>query len=102
MKRGPFLLTRLAQYNVDCFKELSGETLISVIIIRNTLGFGFSYAITPWINNQGLTKTFIAVGMVALAATLTFLLMITFGKRLRKFSTPTYYKYVATGVAPAH
>ncbi|RFU24082.1 hypothetical protein B7463_g12253, partial [Scytalidium lignicola] len=89
-------------YNVDCFKDLAGETLIAVIIVRNTLGFGFSYAITPWVDNQGLIRTFVAVGMVALAATLTFLIMVYAGKRLRRFSAKRYYAYVATSVAGAH
>ncbi|KAF5702174.1 major facilitator superfamily transporter [Fusarium mundagurra] len=35
-------------YNVDCFKEIAGETTVSIMLIRNTIGFGFSYAITPW------------------------------------------------------
>jgi hypothetical protein len=76
--------------------------MISIIIIRNTLGFGFSYAITPWIDNQGLTKTFVAVGMISLATMLTFLIMVWCGKRLRKFSAPRYYRYITTTVGVAH
>ena len=34
-------------YNVDCFKEIAGETTVSIMVIRNTIGFGISYAITP-------------------------------------------------------
>ncbi|KAI7166494.1 MFS general substrate transporter, partial [Hortaea werneckii] len=34
-------------YAVDCFKEISGESMASVIVVRNTIGFGFTYAITP-------------------------------------------------------
>lgn len=83
-------------YNVDCFKELGGETTISVIVIRNTLGFGFSYAITPWYTNQGLKNCFIAAGFISLACTFTFLFMIVYGKRLRKFSRDKYWEYVAT------
>lgn len=86
-------------YNVDCFKELGGETLISVVIIRNTIGFAFSYAITPWIESQGLVKCFIAVGMVALATTGTFLLMIVWGKAMRRYSAKRYWEYVATSIA---
>ncbi|EEP77921.1 conserved hypothetical protein [Uncinocarpus reesii 1704] len=86
-------------YSIDCFKELSGESMVSVIIIRNTLGFGFSYAITPWIEAQGLRNCFITVGMVSLVTTATFLLMTVFGKRLRRFSRDKYWQYVATSVA---
>ena len=43
-------------YTIDCFTDVSGESMIIIIIIRNTLGFGFSYAITPWVENEGLLK----------------------------------------------
>lgn len=39
-------------YAIDCFKEISTESMASVIIIRNTIGFGFSYAITPWYTSK--------------------------------------------------
>jgi MFS family permease len=83
-------------YDVDCFKDIAGESMITVIIVRNTFGFAFSYAITPWISNQGLLKTFVAVGMVSLACTGSFLLMVGFGKQLRKWSAPKYWQYAAT------
>lgn len=88
-------------YSIDCFKELSGESMVSVIIIRNTLGFGFSYAITPWIEAQGMRNCFITVAMLSLVTTASFLLMTTFGKRLRRFSRDKYWEYVATSVAGA-
>lgn len=42
-------------YAIDCFKEISLESMASVIIIRNTIGFGFSYAITPWYTSKSIT-----------------------------------------------
>ncbi|PNS17215.1 hypothetical protein CAC42_7269 [Sphaceloma murrayae] len=83
-------------YNVDCFKEIGGETTGSVMVIRNTIGFGISYAITPWYTNQGLQNCFITAGMVSIACTFTFLLMIKWGKSLRRWSIPAYRKFVAT------
>jgi MFS family permease len=85
-------------YNADCFKELAGETTVSVMLIRNTIGFGFSYAITPWWTTQGLQNCFITAGMVSLACTFTFLFMVVFGKRLRRWSIPAYREYIATTV----
>jgi MFS family permease len=85
-------------YNADCFKELAGETTVSVMLIRNTIGFGFSYAITPWWTNQGLQGCFITAGMVSLACTFTFMIMVVWGKRLRRWSIPAYRKYMATTV----
>ncbi|KAK2765221.1 hypothetical protein FQN54_008920 [Arachnomyces sp. PD_36] len=83
-------------YNIDCFKEISGESMMTVIIIRNMLGFGFSYAITPWVEGQGVRNCFITVGMVSLACTGSFLLIVLFGKRLRRLSRGRYWEYVET------
>lgn len=85
-------------YGVDCFKEMAGESLIPFIVIRNTMGFGFSYGITPWLNAEGYTKTFVAVSMLSLGCTLTFLGMIVFGKSLRRMSAKRYWAYVETQV----
>jgi hypothetical protein len=81
-------------YGVDCFKEISGESIILIIVIRNTIGFGFSYGITPWIRADGYTKTFVAVAMLSLGTTFTFLVMIFFGKSLRKMSAKKYWEHV--------
>lgn len=86
-------------YCVDCFKEISGESMVSVILVRNTMGFGISYAITPWVERVGLRDCFITVAMLSLVCTGTFLGMVVVGKRLRRFSTERYWRYVRTTVA---
>lgn len=85
-------------YNVDCFKEIAGETTVSIMLIRNTIGFGFSYAITPWWTTQGLQNCFITAAMVSIACTFTFGVMIVCGKRIRRWSIPAYEKYMPTTV----
>ncbi|KAI6782647.1 uncharacterized protein J7T54_003660 [Emericellopsis cladophorae] len=85
-------------YNVDCFKEIAGETTVSVMLIRNTIGFGFSYAITPWWTTQGLQNCFITAAMISLACTCSFLVVIVYGKRIRRWSTGAYQEYMATAV----
>lgn len=86
-------------YTVDSYKDLSGEAMITVIIIRNTLSFGFNYGITPWITASGLQNTFVAVAMISIAVTVTFLPMVKFGKALRRRSAKKYWRYVESGVA---
>ncbi|VUC30657.1 unnamed protein product [Clonostachys rosea] len=82
-------------YVVDCFKEIAGESFVSIMIVRNTIGFSFSYAITPWIEATGLRNCFISVAMISLVCTSSFLLMIRWGKSLRRFSAPKYWEFVA-------
>ncbi|TVY36509.1 putative MFS-type transporter [Lachnellula subtilissima] len=83
-------------YAVDCFKEISGETMMSVVVIRNTTGFAISYAINPWIDAMGVQNCFITAAMIALGCTATFLPMIYYGKSIRKASAKKYWEYVAT------
>lgn len=84
-------------YTVDCFKEIAGECMISVMIIRNTLGFAFSYAIDPWIQGMGRRDCFIAVSVISLVCTYSFVFMALFGKSLRQTSARRYWRYVEQG-----
>jgi MFS family permease len=89
-------------YDVDCFKEIAGESLILVMVIRNTMGFGMGYGITPWLQATGVQHTFIAVAFVFLACTFSFLLMVRFGKVFRKAAARKYWEYVDTLTLPGH
>lgn len=81
-------------YAVDCFKDISGESVITIIVIRNTIGFAFNYAIDPWIRSMGLQNCFISAGLISLVCTWSFLLMTFFGKKLRVMSAERYWRYV--------
>lgn len=83
-------------YNVDSFKEIAGESLVSLVLVRNNMTFAFSYAITPWIDSSGLQNTFIAVGIIAFFSGLMFLPVIWKGKSLRARAAERYWRYAAT------
>ncbi|KAK1691366.1 major facilitator superfamily domain-containing protein [Colletotrichum godetiae] len=85
-------------YSVDAFKEIAGESIVSLILCRNTLTFGFSYAITPWIDGAGLQKTFIVVAIISFLTGVSFLIIIWKGKQLRIFSEARYWRYAAMQV----
>lgn len=69
---------------------------VQVILFRNTMSFAFNYAITPWIDDQGLQNTFIAVAVLAFAFGASFLLMEWKGKYLRTISAARYWAYTAS------
>uniref|UniRef100_A0A060T1K0 ARAD1C17094p n=1 Tax=Blastobotrys adeninivorans TaxID=409370 RepID=A0A060T1K0_BLAAD len=79
-------------YSVDCYKDISGESLVSVILARNTISFAFNYAITPWIDHSGLQNTFIVVGVLALVTGLSTVAVIYKGRRLRLASKNRYWR----------
>jgi hypothetical protein len=89
-------------YNVDCFKEIAGETLILVIVIRNTMGYGMAYGITPWINASGVQNTFIGTAFLFIGCTCSFLIMTVWGKRFRKMCAKKYWHFVDTLIVASH
>jgi hypothetical protein len=82
-------------YCIDSYRALSGEAMITVIIVRNTMSFAIGYGITPWVNGMGLQNCFITAAFIGLAQVLTVFAMIKWGKKLREASVPRYSKYVA-------
>ncbi|KIW91773.1 uncharacterized protein Z519_07743 [Cladophialophora bantiana CBS 173.52] len=90
-----FLLQLNIGYCLDSYKDLSAEALVTVICIRNTMNFAFDYGFTPWLTSMGRQNAFITAAMVGLAQIATFLLMIKYGKTLRKLSVQRYYKHSA-------
>lgn len=36
-------------YPIDSYRELSGEAMVTIVIIRNTMAFAVGYGITPWV-----------------------------------------------------
>jgi hypothetical protein len=81
-------------YCIDAYRALSGEAIITVILIRNTMSFAIGYGITPWVTDMGLQNCFIMAAFVGLAQVFTVFPMIRWGKALRAKSVPRYGKYV--------
>ncbi|KAI4715994.1 MFS general substrate transporter [Aureobasidium sp. EXF-10727] len=81
-------------YAVDSYKDLGGEAIVTVILVRNTMSFAIGYGITPWIEGMGLQNAFILAAFAGLAQCLTFFVMVKWGKELRRKSASKYAKYV--------
>ncbi|KAF2488544.1 MFS general substrate transporter [Lophium mytilinum] len=81
-------------YCIDSYRALSGEAMVTVIIVRNTMSFAIGYGITPWIDGMGLQNAFVTAAMVGLAQCATVWVMVVWGKRLRERSVGRYGKYV--------
>ncbi|KAH9949168.1 major facilitator superfamily domain-containing protein [Amylocystis lapponica] len=84
---------------LDAYKDLSGDVMMSVILVRNTLSFAIGYGITPWLH-MGYQNTFVSAAFVGLAITMTFLIVVKWGKSWRKASAKRYWRFVADG--PTH
>jgi hypothetical protein len=81
-------------YCIDSYKDLSGEAMVTVILVRNTMSFAVGYGITPWVTNMGLQNAFLVAAFAGMAQCATFFIFVKFGKGLRRDSGPRYKKYV--------
>jgi MFS family permease len=81
-------------YCIDSYKDLSGEAMVTVIIIRNTMSFAIGYGVTPWVTNMGYQNAFILAAFAGLAQVLTFLAVVKWGKSWRRITKGRYYKFV--------
>ncbi|KAH8667409.1 major facilitator superfamily transporter [Tricladium varicosporioides] len=87
-------LSTAIQYATSSYRDLGGELITTIILIRNTLSFAINYGITPWINAQGRRNTFITVAALALVCNGTMFVMIKYGRKIRESSAPLYWKWV--------
>ncbi|KAH7009421.1 uncharacterized protein B0I36DRAFT_342356 [Microdochium trichocladiopsis] len=85
-------LTISVNYLIDSYPEISGDTIVTVIIIRNTISFAISYGITPWLYQLGYQTYFISAAFIGLPVTSIYLVVIHFGKRLRAQSATKYFE----------
>jgi peroxiredoxin len=52
--------------------------------MRNAVSIGIPFAITPWIQRNGIQNMFIACGMISLTVTASIIPMILWGKSARR------------------
>ncbi|KAK9364781.1 major facilitator superfamily domain-containing protein [Lipomyces kononenkoae] len=87
-------ITISVNYLIDSYRELSGEVLITTIIVRNTMSFAIGYGITPWINSMGYQNCIVSAAFIGMACCVLFLIMIVFGKGFRVRSKEKYWALV--------
>ncbi|TQV93693.1 MFS transporter [Cordyceps javanica] len=92
-------ITLSIAYLVDSFREISGDALVTLMLIRNTMSFAISYGITPWLEGLGMQNCFISVAFVALVICSIFLPVIWYGKRLRAAKRESYWNDVKIRIA---
>jgi serine/threonine kinase 16 len=106
-------ITLSVNYLIDSYRELSGDAMTSIILVRNTMSFAIGYgylmspfslngavpansrySITPWINNLGYQNCFISAAFIGMACSAVFLFMIKWGKTFRMRSREKYWNQV--------
>ncbi len=87
-------ITLSVNYLVDSYRDLSGDGMTAVIIIRNTMSFAIGYGITPWLDGLGTQNCFVSAAFVGLAVSAVFLIVISQGKKWRESRRIRYWNLV--------
>ncbi|KAF4957906.1 hypothetical protein FGADI_2735 [Fusarium gaditjirri] len=83
-------------YVVDCYKEIDGEAITTVILIRNVIGCAMTFGIQPWIDSMGVQNTFILVCFLSFIITVFAGAFIMWGKKFRLLTEMAYLSFANT------
>lgn len=81
-------------YVVDSYRDITSDSMVVVMLIRNTMSFCISYGITPWFMNEGLTRCFAEAAGLAFGCCATMFIFVIWGKRIREMSAEGYWTMV--------
>ncbi|KAM0418791.1 hypothetical protein ACHAPT_012301 [Fusarium lateritium] len=104
-------VTLSVNYLIDSYHDISGDAIVTVILVRNTMSFAISYgqvpssilrkwalttlsSITPWLTDLGYQNCFISAAFVGMAASSVCFFMIMYGKTFRVKSADKYHQLV--------
>lgn len=76
---GPICLT----YTIDSYPKLASDSLVLMLFTRNMIGCGFTFAIDPWINKDGLVQTTWLMFMLSVVINGGFVVFLIWGKTFR-------------------
>ncbi|XHG09639.1 hypothetical protein AWENTII_012685 [Aspergillus wentii] len=83
---------------IDSYRDITGDAFTGVAFLRNAFSIGIPFAISPWMQRNGLANMFITCGFMSLGVTGLMIPMILFGKRMRARLATRYAIMAAKGM----
>ncbi|KAJ5668692.1 MFS general substrate transporter [Penicillium macrosclerotiorum] len=74
-------------YALDMYKPVTGEALVSIFVIRNTIGMLLSLYATDWIERQGTSSVFGEMTAIQVVSILFAIPLYLYGGSLRAFTS---------------
>lgn len=68
---------------VDCYFPLAPDLMLLIIGLKNVFGFGFAYAIIPWISDWGYSGAFGTTAAIYFFVVLLGFPLWYWGKKIR-------------------
>ncbi|CDK24526.1 unnamed protein product [Kuraishia capsulata CBS 1993] len=80
-------------YALDCYPDMQSEGLVLMLFLRNMIGMGFTFAIQPWLDRDGMATTTWLMFMLSMVFNFSSLIFVRWGKDFRKVTKQFYVKY---------
>lgn len=88
---GPICLT----YAIESYPQLASEGLVLMLFVRNMIGCGFTWAIQPWLDKDGLVTTTWLMFTLSIVINGSAIFFVIWGKTWRRKTANYYYKISA-------
>ncbi|OOQ84836.1 MFS transporter [Penicillium brasilianum] len=79
---------------IDSYRDITGDAFTGIAFLRNAISIGIPFAITPWMERDGLQNMFIACGFISFGISLLIIPMVFYGKKSRRGMAARYYRLV--------
>ncbi|OKP00428.1 hypothetical protein PENSUB_7885 [Penicillium subrubescens] len=79
---------------IDSYRDITGDAFTGIAFLRNAISIGIPFAISPWMERDGLQNMFITCGFISLGISLLIIPMVFYGKRSRRGLAARYYRLV--------
>lgn len=89
--------TIVLTYAIDCYGKMASEAMVLMLFVRNMIGMGFTFAIQPWLTRDGLKVTTWLMFMLSVVINGSFIIMVIFGKKFRKWTKSQYLMFSDPG-----
>ncbi|KAI1610876.1 serine/threonine kinase 16 [Exophiala viscosa] len=83
----------IVTYLTDSYREVIGDAMVAVTVVRNSFSTAFIFALTPWIAVVGVKWVFVTILLIACAILMASGVFIRWGKTFRHMFAPRYEYY---------
>ncbi|KAJ5649954.1 uncharacterized protein N7484_003677, partial [Penicillium longicatenatum] len=80
-------------YLTDAYTDIIADSIVGVTFIRNLISTLFVFALSPWVDQVGLTWFYVTFGLISTVILLGNFIFIYFGKKFRVMTAGRYREF---------
>ncbi|KAH6974177.1 serine/threonine kinase 16 [Ilyonectria sp. MPI-CAGE-AT-0026] len=80
-------------YLTDSYKDIIGDALVGVTVVRNTFSTAFIFAVTPWVAAVGIKWVIITIVLITTVILMLTAVLIKWGKTFRAQTAERYQRF---------